>query len=187
MRSALLLSAAILFAAPCAMAGTVIPLAHFSGVHATDGADVTVRYGATQQVLLVKGDPHISRIAVKDGQLELATCLHWNCPPHYEFKVEVTTPNLATVSADDGANIEATGSFPSQDRLSVSADDGGNIDLRAMTAANVNAKANDGGNIRLRADRNLNASAADGGNIIYSGNPTLNRRTSDGGNISQGN
>jgi hypothetical protein len=186
MKSALLLSAALLLAAPGAMAGTVIPLGHFSRIHATDGADVTVRYGATQQVVLVKGDPHISRVEVHDGKLELATCLLLQCPRHYEFQVEITTPNLAAVSAEDGANIAAAGTFPAQGQLSVSANDGGNIDLRAITATNVHAKAHDGGNIRLRATGTLKASADDGGNIEYWGNPAVNRRTSDGGNVSQG-
>ncbi len=186
MKSALLLSAAFLLAAPSAMAGTVIPLANFTSIHAVDGADVVVRYGAMQQVTLEKGDPQISRIEVKDGKLELATCLHWNCPRHYEFKVEITTPNLAAVSAEDGANIAAAGNFPTQGELSVLANDGGNIDLRAIAASNVHAKADDGGNIRLRATGTLKASADDGGNIEYWGNPTVDRRTSDGGNIDQG-
>jgi hypothetical protein len=185
MKFAVLLSVAFLMAAP-AFGATVIPLAHFSSIHAVDGADVVVRYGATQQVVLVKGDPHISRVEVRDGKLELATCLHWNCPRHYEFKVEVTTPDLAAVSAADGATIEASGPFPAQRRLSVRASDGGNIDLRAIAAASVNAKADDGGNVRVRASGNLSASAEDGGNIEYWGSPVVNLHTSDGGNVSQG-
>ena len=185
MKSALLISAVILFAAP-ASAGTVIPVAHFSSVHATDGADVVLRYGATQQVMLVKGDPHISRIEVRDGKLELATCVLPQCPRHYEFKVEITSPNFAAVSAEDGADIDTAGNFPAQDRLAVSANDGGNIDLRAIPAANVSAKADDGGNIRLRANHSLDARADDGGNIEYWGNPAVNRVASDGGNIGRG-
>jgi hypothetical protein len=185
-RSALLLSAIALLATSSAFAGTTIPLARFSSIHATDGADVEVRYGATQQVVLVKGDPHISRIEVVDGRLELATCVLPRCPRHYEFKVEVTTPAIAAVSAEDGAVIDASGTFPAQGQLSVAANDGGNVDLRAIAAANVNAKANDGGNVRLHANDILNASADDGGNIHYWGNPTLNRRVSDGGNVEPG-
>jgi hypothetical protein len=184
-RTLLLASASLILAAP-AFAGTVIPLARFSSIHAIDGADVVVRYGATQQVVLVKGDPHISRIEVVDGRLELATCVLPQCPRHYEFKVEVTTPAIAAVSAEDGAVIDASGTFPAQGQLSVSANDGGNVDLRAIAAANVNAKANDGGNVRLHANGTLNASADDGGNIHYWGNPTLNRRVSDGGNVDPG-
>lgn len=187
MKSAILVSAAaILLAAPAAMAAMTIPVEHFSGIHATDGAMVTVRYGATQQVVLVKGDPHISRIGVRNGTLELATCVLPQCPRHYEFEVEVTTPNISAIAAEDGATIMAEGSFPAQGALSVAANDGGNIDLRALPAANVNAKAEDGGNIRLRASGTLNASADDGGNILYWGNPALNRRVDDGGNVSQG-
>jgi hypothetical protein len=185
MKAALVLSATVLLASP-AFAGTVIPVAHFSSIHATDGADVVVRYGSIQQVMLVKGDPNISRIEVRDGKLELATCILSNCPRHYEFKVEVTSPDITAISAEDGANIAATGAFPAQGQLSVTANDGGNIDLRAIAAANVHAKADDGGNIRLRATGTLNASADDGGNIEYWGNPSVSRQTSDGGNVDQG-
>ena len=163
-----------------------IPVAHFSGIHATDGAMVRVRYGAMQQVVLVKGDPHISRIEVRDGSLELATCVLPQCPRHYEFEVEVTTPNINAIAAEDGATIAAEGNFPAQGALSVAANDGGNIDLRELPVANVNAKAEDGGNIRLRASGTLNASADDGGNIEYWGHPSVNSRTNDGGNVSRG-
>lgn len=186
MKSALCLSAALLFAASSAMAGTVMPLERFSSIHATDGADVVLRYGATQQVVLVKGDPHISRIQVHNGKLDLATCVLPQCPRHYEFKVEVTTPSIAALWVEDGANVNAMGNFPAQRDLTVNANDGGNLDVRAIAASHVDAKANDGGNIRLRVTGSLDARADDGGNIEYWGTPSVNRVTSDGGNISQG-
>jgi Putative auto-transporter adhesin, head GIN domain len=168
--------------ATAAFAQQSLPLGHFDSVSATDGADVSIHHGAMQQVTILHGDAQTSRIEVRNGTLEIATC-RYVCPWHYELKVAIAMPNLKSVSADDGANIRAEGAFPAQATLTASADDGGDIDLRAIPATHADAKANDGGEIRVRATASLNATAGDGGNITYSGKPALNMHSDDGGQI----
>jgi hypothetical protein len=182
MRSSILLASAVALLATSAFAQQSLPLGHFDSVSATDGADVAIRHGPVQQVTILRGDARTSRIEVRDGKLEVATC-RYVCPWHYELKIAITMPSLKSVSADDGANIRAEGAFPAQATLAASADDGGDIDLRAIPATRADAKANDGGEIRVRATANLNATATDGGNITYSGKPALNMRSDDGGQI----
>lgn len=184
MKFAILLASAAMFLAAPAFAQQTVALAHFDRVSATDGADVSVRHGATQQVVLLKGDTQTSLVEVQDGKLVIKTCRYQLCPWHYQLKVAVTTPDLRGVSADDGADIRAEGSFPAQQMLAASADDGGDLDLRAIPAAHAEAKAKDGGEIRIKATASLNASATDGGEVKYSGRPQLNMHSDDGGEIS---
>lgn len=179
----LLASTAMLVAAP-AFAQQTVTLAHFDSVNATDGADVSIRHGAVQQVMILKGDAQTSRVEVQDGKLAIATCRHLACPWHYQLKVAVITPGLRGVSADNGADILAEGSFPAQTALSANADDGGDLDLRAIPAAHAEANAKDGGEVQLQATASLNATATDGGEVKYSGKPSLNMRSDDGGEIS---
>jgi hypothetical protein len=182
MKFAILLASAATLLATSALAQQSLPLGHFDSVSATDGADVSIRHGAVQQVTILRGNAQVSRIEVRDGTLTISTC-RTICPWHYELKIAVTMPNLKSVSADDGADIRAEGSFPAQAALAANADDGGDIDLRAIPAAHADAKADDGGEIRIRATARLNATATDGGNIAYSGRPALNMRSDDGGEI----
>jgi hypothetical protein len=177
----LMASAATLLALP-ASAQQTVPLAQFDSVSATDGADVSIRHGAAQQVVLLKGNTQVSKVEVQDGKLVISTC-RYVCPWHYQLKVAVTTPNLKSVSADDGADIRAEGNFPVQATLAAKADDGGDLDLRAIPAAHADAKADDGGEVRIHATASLNATATDGGEVKYSGKPQLNMRSDDGGEI----
>jgi hypothetical protein len=177
----LLASAATVLALP-AFAQQAVPLAHFDSVSATDGADVAIRHGAVQQVVILKGNAQVSRIEVQSGKLVVSTC-RYVCPWHYNLKIAVTMPYLKSVSADDGADIRAEGSFPAQPTLAAHANDGGDLDLRAIPAAHADVKADDGGEVRIRATASLNATAIDGGEIKYSGNPALNMRSDDGGEI----
>ncbi|MGA9797298.1 MAG: DUF2807 domain-containing protein [Rhizomicrobium sp.] len=176
----LLVSAGALLATPAF--AQPLSLAHFDSVSATDGADVAIRHGAVQQVVILKGDALTSKVEVENGTLVVETCRHI-CPWHYNLKIEVTLPYLKSVSADDGGDIRAEGDFPAQPTLAVHADDGGDVDMRAIPAARADASADDGGEIRVRATANLNATAKDGGEVRYSGRPTLNMRTDDGGEI----
>jgi hypothetical protein len=185
MKTALLLSAAAVLAASTAFAQTAVPVGNFSGIHATDGAAVTIRHGSHQQVTIVKGDPRISVVEVRGDSLEVETCRH-TCPRHYGLEVEVVTPNLAAVSADDGASIEARDDFPSQERLAVKAVDGGSVNTRAIPASHVDADADDGGRADVRATVSLNATAEDGGAVNYWGKPSVRMRAEDGGVVSSG-
>lgn len=183
MKLAILLASTTALFATSAFAQQTLPLAHFASVSATDGADVSIRHGAVQQVVILKGDTQTSVVEVQSGRLVVKTC-RYMCPwHHYELKVAVTMPVLKSVSADDGADIRAEGDFPAQPTLAAKADDGGDLDLRAIPAAHADAKANDGGEIRIRATASLNATAIDGGNIAYSGHPQLNMHSDDGGEI----
>jgi hypothetical protein len=181
MKIAMMLASAGALLVTAAYAQT-IPLGPFDGVSATDGADVSIRHGAVQQVTLLRGNTQISRVDVHDGKLTISTC-RYVCPPNYQLKVAITMPQLKSVAADDGATIRAEGDFPAQATLAADASDGGDLDLRAIPAAHADAKADDGGNIHIRATASLNASADDGGNIIYSGSPAINMRADDGGNV----
>ncbi|HEX4535057.1 MAG TPA: DUF2807 domain-containing protein [Rhizomicrobium sp.] len=179
-----LASACLLLAAP-AFAGPALQLGGFSSVKASDGAKVTIRHGAVQSVTLIAGNTELSRLDVEDGRLSIEGCVH-RCPRNYRLEVEIVTPNITAIEAEDGASIEVQGSFPAQGNLAAKAQDGGNIDARSIPAANVNAKAEDGGVIEVSATRTLSAAAEDGGDITYWGHPTVNMHTSDGGNIEQG-
>lgn len=183
MKFAVLLASAGALLATSALAQQSLPLAHFDSVSATDGADVSIHHGAVQRVVLLKGDTQTSLVEVQDGKLVIKTCRIHVCPWHYELKVAVTMPELKSVSADDGADIRAEGSFPAQPMLAANADDGGDLDLRAIPAAHADAKADDGGEVRIHATASLNASATDGGEVKYSGHPQLNMHSDDGGEI----
>lgn len=184
MKLAILLASTTALFATSAFAQQTLPLAHFDSVSATDGADVSIRHGAVQQVVILKGDTQTSRVEVENGRLIVETCRHmcpWN---HYQLKVAITMPELKSVSVDDGAEIRAEGSFPAQATLAAKANDGGDLDLRAIPVAHADAKADDGGDIHIHATASLNASAIDGAEIKYSGRPQLNLRSDDGGEIS---
>jgi hypothetical protein len=180
----LLASASILFVCP-ALAGTVIPLDHFSSVKASDGGHVIIRHGAVQQVTLVKGSTEFTRFNVRDGKLDIVTCDH-NCPHNYSLEVEIVAPEIIAIAAEDGGSIEMQGAFPAQEKLSAWANDGGRVDARAITASQADAKAEDGGEVLVHAASILNAAADDGGNVQYWGNPIVNRTVSDGGNVEKG-
>ncbi len=186
MKAALPLFAAAVVISTAALAATTVPVGHFDGIHATDGASVTIRHGATQQVTIVKGDPQISVVEVRGNALEISTCRH-TCPREYGLEVVVTTPNLDAISVEDGAVIDAQGNFPAQDRLAVKADDGGRADTRAIPVAHLEADATDGGEVDVRATAAIIAKADEGGAVRYWGKPASNvSRASDGGSVSSG-
>jgi hypothetical protein len=176
---------AALIAATPALAGQSLQLDRFYGVTASDGARVTIRHGATQQVTLISGDAQTSRIEVRDKMLHIETCIH-HCPWGYKLEVEIVTPGITQIAASDGGSIDVESGFPAQDKLYLTAEDGGRVDARALPASKVDAKAEDGGDLLLRADNILNANADDGGNIRYWGKATVNRMVSDGGSVSGG-
>lgn len=184
MKLSLLASAGLLFASP-AFAGQTLSLEPFSGVTASDGARVIVRHGGAQQVTITEGDNQQSLVEVRGTSLVIEGCRHW-CSHDYHLTVEITTPELTAVKAEDGASITAQGQFPGQNNLATVAEDGGSVDVRAMRAANASAKAEDGGDIDVSATSTLSAVAEDGGNITYYGHPTVNLHSDDGGNIEQG-
>ena len=182
---ALLASAGVLLATS-AFAATVLPLAGFSGIKASDGARVIIRHGAGQQVTLTEGSTEFSRLEVRDGKLDIVGCTY-RCPHNYRLEVEIVTPGIAAIDAEDGASITAQGDFPAQAEFAALARDGGRVVARNISASRVNAGAEDGGMVLVRATGALNAVANDGGSIEYWGSPALNSHISDGGNVKQGN
>lgn len=184
-KSLFMLCAGALLCASPALAAETLSLAPFSGISAEDGARVIVRYGASQQVTITEGSTQYSRVEVRGNGLQIEGCSRW-CPHDYRLTVEIVTPQMSAVKAEDGASITFKDGFPAQGELSVSAEDGGDIDARALHAQSANAKADDGGNIQLTADNSLNAEAEDGGNITYWGHPTVRLHMDDGGSVNSG-
>lgn len=180
-----LASAAVLLASS-ALAGESLSLPSFNSVKASDGADVIVRHGAVQSVVLAAGSTQYSKLEVRDGVLEIETCKDWSCPWHYHLEVDITMPQVSGLAADDGARIEAQGSFPAQAQFAAKATDGGRVEARAIAAAEVNAVADDGGELSVEPRRSMKAKAEDGGVVRYWGNPTVKSLVAeDGGAVRQ--
>jgi len=186
MKHAILLASAALLLATPALADETVNLPGFTGVKASDGADVVIHHGARQSVVLTKGSTQYSRLEVRDGTLHIETCKGWHCPWHYSLHVEITMPDVAALYATDGARVSAEGAFPAQPHLSAKATDGGRVEARAIAAADVDASASDGGALSVQPRRTMNARAVDGGVVRYWGTPTVkNLVANDGGAVHQ--
>jgi hypothetical protein len=182
----LLATAALAFATP-ALAGTDVPLAHFSGVGLNGGGHVVVKYGAQQRVTLLKGSTEFTGFKVEHGSLKIDTCNRWlHCPSHYDLEVEIVTPDLDALAVNGGGEIESANGFPKLDQLNVAVNGGGEINLRNITVGQVNAAVHGGGEIDVTAQRSLNAAVVGGGEITYWGNPQVAMSTVGGGDISKG-
>jgi len=155
------------------LAGQSLNLPVFTSVKASDGAKVVIRHGEHQQVILAAGSTEHSRIEVRDGVLVIETCKDWFCPRQDRLEIDVTTPGLSGLEAEDGARIEAQGDFPAQAHLAARATDGGNVDARAIAAADVNAVATDGGEVEIEPRGSMKARAEDGGLVRYWGHPSV--------------
>jgi len=168
-----------------AFAGTAVPVSHFSDLKAHAGADVKVVYGSAQRVTVISGDLKKGHVEVKDGHvLDISGCSGMFCWSSHKFEVEVVTPQVASVTADSGADVNASGNFPKQAHLSVQAHSGGDVDVRAIPADTVDAQASSGGDARVNALATLNAQANSGGDVHYSGHPAhVNSQSNSGGDV----
>src|ERR1700744_4956993 len=104
MKSAFLLSAAFLLTATPVLAGTVLPVGHFSTIELEAGGHVVLHYGATQSVTLVKGSTEFTSAHIdsrEPDRLIIQTC-NGNCPTHYDMAIDIVTPDIAGVGTSGG-------------------------------------------------------------------------------------
>jgi len=175
-----------LAAAPALAAGEV-PLAPFTAIDASGGANVILKHGAAQHVTLLKGDLKVTKFEVRGNTLVITPCEgFWNCPWHYNLTVEVVSPLIERIEIHGGADLDAKGPFPRQKKLIVEAHGGADVDVRAIAADEATADAHGGGDIHLGEVRALHAEAHGGGDITYRGNPQpLVMQTHGGGSIAK--
>jgi hypothetical protein len=179
---AALFSMPLLMAAP-ALAGTDIPLAHFTGIGLHGGGHVVLRHGPVQRVTLIKGDAKITKFEVKGGSLEIDVC-RWNCLWHYDLEVEIVTPGVTALAVYGGGDLEAKGDFPLQDSMSLAVHGGGDVDIDAIPVKNVQAAVHGGGELRTNATETLTAAVHGGGSVVYKGHPRVISAVHGGGSIS---
>jgi Putative auto-transporter adhesin, head GIN domain len=179
--------AAFLLAAPgAAFAAAVVPLDHFNQVELHGGGHVVLRHGAAQSVTLAKGSTDHTHFTIKDnGALVIDAC-DANCPHEYDLEIDIVSPDIAGVAISGGGAIVAEGTFPNQARIGAAVSGGGDIDIRAMSAAEVDAAVNGGGKILTAPDGALNAAVNGGGNITYWGNPKVSEAVAGGGSVRRG-
>ncbi|MBV9572352.1 MAG: DUF2807 domain-containing protein [Alphaproteobacteria bacterium] len=174
-------------AAPsAALAGQVINVPHFNSIALHGGGEATLRYGDRQRVVLIKGDPAIAEIRVKDdGMLLLSPCRH-TCWGNHELEVEITTPSVSELSVHGGGDLRADRGFPRQPRLALSVHGGGDANLRALPADNVSVEVHGGGDAQVRAERSLAAEVHGGGEVRFWGHPQVSSKTYGGGSVESG-
>ncbi len=187
MRLALLLTAAVLIAAPAvAAAETVVPVDKFNALELHGGGTVTIRQGPVQRVTVIEDTSGSSRVEVVDrasgGKLILSSC-RGACWGRTHFEVEVQTPVMSSVSIMGGGHIVAEGAFASQGAVSAAIHGGGSIDLKAMPARAASAAIHGGGKIVVAAQNSLSAEINGGGQIRYVGQPTIATRIHGGGSV----
>jgi len=172
-----------------ALAEQVIKVPPFRSIELHGGGNATLRHGDRQRVVLIKGDPKIAQIEVRDdGRLLLSPCdsrKNW-CWGWHELEVEVTTPSIAAISVHGGGDLKAEGGFPKQPSLALSVHGGGDADVRALPVENVSAEVHGGGDARVRAERTLTADVHGGGDVRFWGHPQVSSSTHGGGSVESG-
>jgi len=170
------------------MAGEVIALPPFQALDLHGGGDVVLKHGAVQKVTILKGDPKISKLFVKDGTLDVSACDDWwSCPHNYDLKVEIVTPMLTAISVHGGGDLTTDGAFPAQDKMSLDIHGGGDADVKAIPVKNANVSVHGGGDLRVTATGALSGSVEGGGDVTYWGHPkSVAVATHGGGDISSG-
>ena len=200
---AMLVAAAIIsstLAVPAAAQSVSLP--KFTAIELTGGGgEVVLRYGPSQRVTLLTGDPRITRLEVppvtfqrvgnstthSGGDTLVITACGGDCPRGYQPKIEVVSPHISGIAAKSGGKVIAQGDFPSQSSLGVAAMSGAEIDVRAMAARSVGALASSGGIVRTRPLAELGAQASAGGQIMYSGDPKTGVHVETGGLVTRAN
>ena len=185
MRTSRLLLVAVLSASSMT-AQTVVPVAPFQSIELHRGrGHVLVRHGQTQRVTIVDGDLQFTRVRLDDGRLIIENCKP-DCPRGYRLRLEVITPELASVSVSNGGMVQSVGSFPVQTAIEADVENGGMIDIRSIAADTVDASVDSGGAILTNARQTLTATIDSGGNITYWGDPRVRRSVRDGGVVKRG-
>ena len=162
-----------------------LSLAPFSSVELNGGVKAVLQYGSPQRVTMLRGSGDVSQITVTHDRLVIDKCRD-KCPREYELHVEIVTPLITAISAENGGNIESRGTFPHQTTLSLAVSNGGSVDARAISANNITAAVNQGGRILANSQMTLVASVSNGGVITYWGNAHVISSTEHGGAVTKG-
>jgi hypothetical protein len=153
------------------VAREVIPTPHFDSVGVRGDAQVTIRHGAEQRVVLVKGNTRLTRIGVdepRSGSLEIEDCTA-RCPQNYE----IITPEIAGLAVKGDGVIKVEGNFAERDRLGLAVAGDGDIEARAVPARTVDAAVNGDGHIAAAASEMLTAAVNGEGTVTYYGRPRV--------------
>jgi len=162
-----------------------VAVGHFDQVELDGGGHVTVKYGPTQKVTLLKGSTEYTKFTIRQGnQLEIKSC-PWHCPADYTVDVEIVTPFINAASIDGGGHIVIAGGFPAQHDLAAAIDGGGSLNLTALSADVVNAAIDGGGHIDITAKQRLHAAIDGGGLITYHGDPQVMSAIDGGGTVTR--
>jgi len=170
-----------------AAGGTVVPVPAFTGIELHGGGHVTLKHGAAQRVVILKGSTEYSEIVVEHGSLRISPCKSWfSCPTHYDLDVEVTSPFVPSLNVHGGGELEAAGGFPHQKSLAVAVHGGGEVDIKSVGVDDVSADVHGGGELSVHADKSLTAAVHGGGEVTYWGHPQVTSAIRGGGEVSSG-
>jgi hypothetical protein len=185
MRSILLVTAILAFAAP-AFAAEVVSVPQFRSVELRGGGVVTVVPGPAERVTITEGSSQFTHMRVeRDGKLRIDTC-NERCPRLYRLRVEIQSPNVPDLAIAGGGAIMTRGGFRPQPHLAAVVNGGGHIDARAVEAGAVSAAVNGGGQVLVRSRSSLSAAVNGGGLVRYWGNPQVTTAIHGGGGVLRG-
>jgi hypothetical protein len=170
--------------ATAASAQTAVPIGHFDGVELSGGGHIVFRHGPVQRVVILKGSAQITKLHIENSKLVVDICDN-NCPTHYDFELEITTPAIQSVSVNGGGDIDVAPGFPAQQQITAAIQGGGRIDTRNMDAGEGNAAVNGGGEIHIKAHNALTTAVNGGGEIFYSGSPSVTTAINGGGDVNR--
>ncbi|HKD21694.1 MAG TPA: DUF2807 domain-containing protein [Rhizomicrobium sp.] len=163
--------------------GGVVSVPPFDSVELRGGGHVTLRYGDTQRVTLVRGSAQVTRFAIEDGRKLSIDACEDNCPSDYDLEVEIVTPRITGAAVTGGGKIVGESGFPAQGQIVAAVDGGGNVDLHAIDTETAQAAVSGGGHILVHADRELTAAVNGGGSIRYTGKAAVTSAINGGGSI----
>ena len=169
-----------------AAAQAVVPLAPFRSVEVRNGGHAIIRYGPTQRVTVLKGDPGDAQITIASGDVLVIDKCKNECAHRHELEVEIVTPAVASLTQAHGGWIQSRGSFPRQAQLTATVDNGGTIDIRSMSVASLTASVLQGGRIFAMPLTEIVARVVQGGNITYWGDARVAQSIEHGGVIVRG-
>jgi hypothetical protein len=179
------LFAVMLFGAASVAAQTAVPLPLFRSIELHDGGHVTLRYGQTQTVTLLKGSTDCAGFTVNNGRLVIDKYKE-RCPKKYELEIEIITPSVAEISVTNGGKIKSLGDFPRQTEINTVVSNGGTIDVRTILADRITASVEEGGGIFVKPQVILSASIVSGGQITYWGEARVESSIRHGGAVTKG-
>lgn len=156
--------------------------APFRSVESRNGAHVTVRYGQSQSVQVLSGNPEVSIDG--DGKLVID---NKRGSHRVRTRIEVVTPNVQALGVQEGGKLTVEGGFPRQGAVAAAVTNGGILDLRRLPVDQVSAAVSSGGRIAVSPTRQLSAAVSQGGNITYWGDPSVTQSIDRGGVVVRGN